>query len=464
MAYELYQTLEIVPGASAEEVKRSYYRLVRKYSPEKAPERFKLIREAYDTLYDPKARQDYDALQQYGEEISRLTSEAEEKMSNEEWGAAVSIWKRILILRPNANGARQMLGVCYVREQNWDNALKVCQRLVRDNPDEPSYYLHYGLIFQQYADSLDEDNQDKHQLFEQAREQFKKSIDLEPYNSQPYLEISRTHAEEREYDQALQWAERAIGADGKTDFYDFDTLFYICIIHFRNNQLDNIDQVSQRIIALLPEDNEDIHKFVASKFADMGFDLGKYGYENQNVEVLRAASSFLSTARRFDPNNEEILNTQNQVDGITRAHDLLDLLNADSQISEGFYTLALFCLAVHFNHEIEDKDSVLENILNIIFNSPPQAVLTSNQRIKSQYRPIYALNEKLFDFIENTAQERLNPSNLPEKTPATTTPTKGGFNGCAFFFGVAVIIIALISGLYWFIGMGIMILFGSFGS
>ncbi|MHC5829990.1 MAG: J domain-containing protein, partial [Nostoc sp.] len=69
MAYELYQTLNIPTQSSTEEIRRSYYRLVRKHSPEKDPERFKLIREAYETLSDSKAKQNYDSLQQHGGEI-----------------------------------------------------------------------------------------------------------------------------------------------------------------------------------------------------------------------------------------------------------------------------------------------------------------------------------------------------------------------------------------------------------
>ena len=72
MAYELYQTLDISPQALAEEIKRAYYRLVRKHSPEKDPERFKQIREAYETLSDPKAKQNYDSLQEYGDQIQDL--------------------------------------------------------------------------------------------------------------------------------------------------------------------------------------------------------------------------------------------------------------------------------------------------------------------------------------------------------------------------------------------------------
>ena len=225
MAYEFYQVLELSPQATPKEIKRNYFRLVRKYSPEKDPERFQSIREAYETLSDVKARENYDSLQQNGEEISELTNQAQEKMSEGEWKAAIPILKKTLVLLPTAHQARNQLAICFARAKDWDNALKIYRKLTTDNPDVPLYWSNYGAILKQYAESLADDNLKKKELYQQARQQFKKAIDLEPYNSEPYLEISRSYTDEGDYTRALSWTERAIGADGKTDFQDFEVSF-----------------------------------------------------------------------------------------------------------------------------------------------------------------------------------------------------------------------------------------------
>ena len=56
-----YDTLGLNPGSSPEEVKKAYFRMVRKHSPEKDPEQFQKIREAYEALKDgpPVERKDY---------------------------------------------------------------------------------------------------------------------------------------------------------------------------------------------------------------------------------------------------------------------------------------------------------------------------------------------------------------------------------------------------------------------
>ena len=64
---DYYATLGVDRGASAEEIKKSYRKLARKYHPDvskepNAEERFKEVAEAYETLKDPEKRAAYDQL------------------------------------------------------------------------------------------------------------------------------------------------------------------------------------------------------------------------------------------------------------------------------------------------------------------------------------------------------------------------------------------------------------------
>src|SRR6188508_3046642 len=69
---DLYDALGVSRGASQDEIKKAYRKLVRQYHPDKNPgdaeaeERFKEVQGAYDVLSDPEKRQAYDMFGQAG--------------------------------------------------------------------------------------------------------------------------------------------------------------------------------------------------------------------------------------------------------------------------------------------------------------------------------------------------------------------------------------------------------------
>jgi molecular chaperone DnaJ len=69
---DYYQILGVSEAASPDEIKKQFRKLAMKYHPDRnhgdkaAEDKFKGISEAYDTLSDPKKKQEYDTMRKYG--------------------------------------------------------------------------------------------------------------------------------------------------------------------------------------------------------------------------------------------------------------------------------------------------------------------------------------------------------------------------------------------------------------
>ena len=73
MAQDYYETLGVDRKAEADEIRKTYRKLARKYHPDLNPgdksaeDRFKKVQEAYDVLSDPKKKTMYDQVGFYSE-------------------------------------------------------------------------------------------------------------------------------------------------------------------------------------------------------------------------------------------------------------------------------------------------------------------------------------------------------------------------------------------------------------
>jgi len=137
----LYQRLDILPEASGQDVKRAYFRLVKRFTPEKDPDAFMRLREAYETLSDEVKRRAYDnGLSRFEGtpgEVTAAIMKAEGYGDKGMWDDAVNTLEKSGYFEHNA--VQCALCRLYIDMDKSGKAVKTAEKLVKENPGNTDY-------------------------------------------------------------------------------------------------------------------------------------------------------------------------------------------------------------------------------------------------------------------------------------------------------------------------------------
>jgi curved DNA-binding protein CbpA len=202
-----YQVLRIERTVDERAIKKAYFTLIREFPPDKHPEEFKKIREAYEVLSDPVARQRFDAadkdFEEYGDELAERLRAVEEKVKAGNDAEAQAALTALLEEHPTLTVARENLAFSYMRTGAHEEALKQWRRLSKDAPDEPRYHFHKGITLNRL------DQADKALL------SVKKAHELKPEELRFHLAFIDLLLGKRALDEALREIEEAIEQQGE---------------------------------------------------------------------------------------------------------------------------------------------------------------------------------------------------------------------------------------------------------
>jgi tetratricopeptide (TPR) repeat protein len=250
----LYERLEVGVTATTQEIKRAYQRLLRLYPPERAPEQFKRIREAYETLIDPHRRKEYDS--QPDPVVRELLKAGMAAMSAKRYQDAERHFKRVLIHLPDLGFVRNHLGLTLLYQQKAPEAIAQFERLVRT--EQPAAYL-FGNLAHAYRGA---------DRFEDAARAFQRAIELaEDEGAEYYVGLANVFMDREEFDRAQRLLEMAIRRDGQVDFNDLRYFTTLLEVQLRKRDYAAICDVVQRIQGIVQDDEQS--RYVAWKLGTL---------------------------------------------------------------------------------------------------------------------------------------------------------------------------------------------------
>ena len=277
----LYEILGIEKNATDQEIKKAYNKLLRKYPPEKEAEKYKEIREAYDTLKDKERRKNYDAYFNYGNEIQKLEKEANELIEREEYIQAEKLLKKILILSPEIIHIRELLGKVFFYEKKYDDSIKQFDTLINEYSNNSDYYVERGCSYREKKDYI------------RAENDYLKAYSLDYENLGAINELVYLYIGQKKIDKAISFLNREIYRDNSLDFADFFSLSKLieCYV-FKNDKL-GLQKVVADIKKIAPED-EETKKYMSWKLTELALEIHKVKYHILAYEVIKLAENLYS--------------------------------------------------------------------------------------------------------------------------------------------------------------------------
>ena len=270
-----YEILNVNKDANQEEIKSGYKKMLRKYPPEKEQEKYKEIREAYDTLKDEKSRKNYDAYFHHEKDIKTLEDKYTEYMEAKNYNDAEKVLKKILIISPEIAHIKDKLGEVYLLKKEYDKSIKIYEKLIKEYPDNVDYLIKLGKNY-----SEKEENS-------KAIKYYIEAYNLDNSNLIAVNEIVYLFIDDKKINEAINFLNKDIEKDNKLDFEDFFALSKLLECYIIKNDMSSLKETLEKIKKIAPEDEESkgFISWKLGKFAAELYDMGIYEYSKEISQI-----------------------------------------------------------------------------------------------------------------------------------------------------------------------------------
>lgn len=283
---DFYSLLNVPRTADEREIKKAYFRLVRRFPPETHPEEFERLREAYEVLSNAPSRREYDQVSQYGEHFARGLRAGMEAMDRCDLQTAQAEFRKVLAGSPDLHYARDLLGMACLNNNQPREALRHFDELLRSGAATATHCLHKG--YAHYA--LDQ--------YPQAVAAYEQALGLDGRDARVLVALCDCYTAMERYEEALAALDRAIHMDDELDFQDIVLLMRRVQIQLLRDRADLAEQEIDELRRVLPRDAE-VRKYVTQKLLSLASQLFRIKRSADGNRVLARAQEFGERRNRF---------------------------------------------------------------------------------------------------------------------------------------------------------------------
>ncbi len=379
-----YEILNITKDATQEEIRSGYKKMLRKYPPEKEQERYKEIREAYDTLKDEKSRKNYDAYFHHEKDIKSLEDKYTEYMEAKNYNDAEKVLKKILIISPEIAHIKDKLGEVYVLKKEYEKSIEIYKELIKEYPENVDYLIKLAGNYSQLK------------FYDKSGVYYLTAYVLDDSNSEAISGVVHSYIKENKISEAIDFLNENIEKDDKLDFEDFFALSKLLECYIIKNDMSNLKRILEDIKKIALEDEES-KSFISWK-------LGKLAAELYDMGIYEETKKILEICLKLTPDVDIILELYKNVDLFVEANKLMN----DDNIY-GPSKVPIYNYFFGGKLDEETKNEIFQKLEERLKTSIGKEYFKGGvQKIKERYPMLYnepVINEIYTKLIRDSSQE-----------------------------------------------------------
>ncbi|MGH4123525.1 MAG: DnaJ domain-containing protein [Clostridium sp.] len=379
---DYYEILNSSFDAPANEIKKAYFEMVRKYPPDRCPNEFMEIQKAYETLSNEKMKKEYDMFASMPNMIHIDFEQAKKYIEENEITKAISILEDILIREPELLIPKSLLGEVYMANDNSGKAVKIYEELVKKEPDNAGFRgaLAYAYLQRKY-------NRKAIRAFEKAIKNDEDNISLWFGLSEAYI-ISDLPTE------AKKILNKAIEICSSKEMDITSLYFKIILIDVEiDSQADMMEDLEKLVNIAMQ--NEEFTENVAWSLVEMAeFIMG----DGLTAEAIAIAE----TALRLKPRDKDILVLKNELIKFEKFQVPFEAFSEDDRFQEDIVTLIAIEVVPAEAMEIEREDRLeYSTMLEMSLLIEREKSISDIKEIKKYYPELYKVKEEFFEAVLN---------------------------------------------------------------
>lgn len=381
---DYYRTLNIEKSAASMEIKKAYFALVRVYPPDRHPEQFMKIREAYEVLIDESTRRQYDAVDSMPDMVKICFREGQKALDQGDAVIAIKLLEQVIKMYPHFSVVNSLLGEAYLKNENSGKAIRVFEELADREQNNAGFIRRLAEAYAMRG------------WHNKAVVQFRRALSLDEDNLSLWMGLIDCYLAAKDIEKAQETVREGLEASIQKGWDNLELYYHIVQIDvFTKDQTSlkkHLEEMKQKAA-----DKEEERDNVAWFLAGLSPIIYMMGMEAE-------AKATVDAAHALQPDDEEIQSIKKEIDTKFNLLTELKKLEADHTIDNRLAELLEIEINMCPEKDCLDcKTAQLMGELGVIaeIESSRKDIL----RLKNSYPELFNIKQGFFDNVLNPKKE-----------------------------------------------------------